>query len=95
MRYNLINNVIEAFDDCELCTDMMDPANGDIGLLVWGDPWLLGSWEVSELFVRKVRKWSWVIRGCQDILVSSNYWRAKRGLKRLLLPGSDGLQVES
>lgn len=54
MRDNLINNVIGAFDDCNLCTDMMDPANGDIGLLVWGDPWLPGSWEVSGVVCSRV-----------------------------------------
>lgn len=39
MRDNLLL-VVEFFNDCELCTDLMDPANGDIGMLVWGDPWL-------------------------------------------------------
>lgn len=77
MRDNIIN-APEGFDDCELCTDMMDPANGDIGLMVWGDPWLPQNWEVSEFFVQK---WPWVIEGCSEILVHSNYWRAKRGLK--------------
>ncbi|KAE8138691.1 hypothetical protein BDV38DRAFT_270524 [Aspergillus pseudotamarii] len=79
MRDNLINAPTD-FNDCELCTDMMDPANGDIGMMVWGAPWLPQSWEVSELFVQK---WSWVIEGCPELLISSNYWRATRGLKRL------------
>ncbi|KAL5332701.1 hypothetical protein BJX70DRAFT_407095 [Aspergillus crustosus] len=68
------------FDHCKLYTDRMDPANGDIGIMVWGDPWLPQSWEVSEMFVRK---WSWVIKGCSELLVSSKYWRARRSLKRL------------
>lgn len=76
MRDNLIM-ASESFDDCELCTDMMDPTNGDIGVMVWGDPWLPQNWEVSQLFVHK---WSWVIKGCPELLVSSNYWRAHRGL---------------
>ncbi|CAG7945376.1 unnamed protein product [Penicillium salamii] len=83
MRDNLIF-VPETFDDCTLCTDIMDPASGDVGMLVWGDPWLPQSWEVSEWFVRK---WAWVIRGCPEILHSSNYWRTKRGLTRLDLKG--------
>ncbi|KAE8381491.1 hypothetical protein BDV26DRAFT_289343 [Aspergillus bertholletiae] len=95
MRDNLIQ-VGDALDDCELCVDMMDPSNGDIAFLVWGDPWLPQSWEVSESFIRK---WSWIIKGCPEIIFSSNYWRAKRGLKRLdlpaLLPNSHRLQTGS
>ncbi|KAI9934852.1 hypothetical protein ASPWEDRAFT_31207 [Aspergillus wentii DTO 134E9] len=79
MRDNLVN-ASESFDDCELCTDIMDPASGDVGIMVWGDPWLPQSWEVSQLFVQK---WSWVIKGCPEILVHSNYWRARRGLRKL------------
>ncbi|KAH8430540.1 bZIP transcription factor [Aspergillus melleus] len=79
MRDNLIT-APEGFNDCELCMDMMDPANGDIGIMVWDDPWFPQSWEVSELFVQK---WAWVIKGCEEVLISSNYWRARRGLDEL------------
>jgi hypothetical protein len=79
MRDNLIN-AADSFDDCELCCDLMDPTNGDIGMLIWGDPWLPQNWEVTELFIQK---WHWAIRGCSGILLSSNYWRSKRGLKPL------------
>jgi len=79
MRDNLIM-ASESFDYCKLCTDMMDPTNGDIGVMVWGDPWLPQNWEVSQLFVPK---WSWAIKGCPELLVHSNYWRAKRGLGKL------------
>lgn len=79
IRDNLVM-AMESFNDCELCTDMMDPTNGDIGIMVWGDPWLPQNWEVSQLFVQK---WAWVIKGCPEIVIHSNYWRARRGLKRL------------
>lgn len=79
IRDNLIR-VAHLFNDCDLCTDIMDPANGDVGMVIWGDPWLPHSWEVSEFFIQK---WSWVIKGCPDIIQSSNFWRAQRGLKRL------------
>lgn len=39
---------------------MMHPTAGDMGIVVWCDPWLPQNWEVSELFVQK---WSWVIEG--------------------------------
>jgi Domain of unknown function (DUF3425) len=77
------NNLIPAahlFTDCDLCTDIMDPANGDVGMMVWGDPWVPQNWEISEFFIQK---WSWVIKGCPEIIMSSNFWRAQRGLKRL------------
>ncbi|RAH84610.1 hypothetical protein BO86DRAFT_441467 [Aspergillus japonicus CBS 114.51] len=79
MRDNLVK-AADSFNDCELCTDIVDPTNGDIGMMVWGDPWLPQSWEVSQLFVAK---WAWVIEGCPEIIVHSNYWRARRGLGRL------------
>ena len=83
MRDNLIF-VPDTFDDCTLCGDIFDPANGEFGMLVWGDPYLPQSWEVSEWFIRK---WAWVIRGCPELLRSSNYWRDKRGLTKLNLKG--------
>ena len=79
IRDNLVR-AADLFNDCDLCTDIMDPANGDVGMLVWGDPWLPESWEVSEFFIQK---WFWVVKGCPEFILSSNRWRAKRGLKRL------------
>ncbi|KAJ5390379.1 uncharacterized protein N7496_001447 [Penicillium cataractarum] len=81
IRDNLIL-VAHLFNDCDLCTDIMDPADRNVGMVIWGDPWLASSWEVSEFFIKK---WFWVIQGCPEIIQSSNVWRAKRGLKRLSL----------
>ncbi|KAL4795297.1 hypothetical protein BDV19DRAFT_398959 [Aspergillus venezuelensis] len=82
IRDNLIR-VGEEFDDCQLCNDLMDPASKDVGMMVWGDPWMPENWEASEFFVAK---WGWVIRGCPEIIVSSNRWRDRRGLGRLRSP---------
>ena len=79
MRDNLIR-AAQSFNDCELCADVVDPTSGDIGVMVWGDPWFPQNWEFSDLFVRK---WSWVIKGCPEIFVYTNYWRARRGLREL------------
>jgi hypothetical protein len=79
MRENLIR-ADGKFDDCDLCGDIMDPGIDDAGMLVWGDPWLPQNWEVSESFLRK---WFWVVRGCGELLYSTNQWRMKRGVKRL------------
>lgn len=71
------------FDDEELCVDILgfwDTSGGEKSLIVWGDPWDPYSWEVTEAFVRK---WGWVIRGCTEILQSTNRWREKRGERKL------------
>ena len=47
------------------------------GLVVWGEPWLIESWEVEEGFVKK---WGWMLKdNCQDLLRSTNKWRELRG----------------
>ncbi|KAL5050657.1 hypothetical protein BDW71DRAFT_194412 [Aspergillus fruticulosus] len=79
IRDNLVR-AAELFNDCDICTDIMDLANGDIGMIVWGGPWVPQNWEISELFIRK---WSAGIKGCPEIILSNNFWRARRGLDGL------------
>lgn len=47
------------------------------GLIIWGDPWPIDSWELSEEFWSK---WGFFFfRGCgEGILLSTNRWRAVR-----------------
>ncbi|KAL4983748.1 hypothetical protein BDW68DRAFT_194139 [Aspergillus falconensis] len=49
-------------------------------LILWGGPWVPQNWEISELFIRK---WSAGIKGCPEIILSNNFWRARRGLDGL------------
>lgn len=81
MRDNLIQ-VGENWDDDQLCHDIMGfwdmTSSGDAGLLVWGEPWDIRNWEVTEAFLKK---WQWVIRGCPEVMNATNAWRAKRGEK--------------
>ncbi|CAG8951260.1 hypothetical protein HYFRA_00008009 [Hymenoscyphus fraxineus] len=72
-------------------SDDDDLASGKRGLIVWGEPWDLSGWEVTEGFVRK---WSWLLEGCIDVFVSSNFWRAKRDLEPLAYPYSKILGEE-
>lgn len=80
------DNLIRAngrFNDQELCRDLMaswDTHNTGATMLVWGLSWDPKNWEVTESFVRK---WGWILRGCPEILMSTNQWRTKRGEKRL------------
>lgn len=72
-----------AYDEDQLCADLVDfcKVPGEVGgLLVWGEPSNQFSWEVSEQFVEK---WSWALKGCHELLASTNYWRLKRGDGRL------------
>lgn len=82
MRDNLVR-AKDGWDDEALCLDIMgfwDSSQGssDCSLLVWGDPLIPENWEVTEEFLRK---WPWVVRGCPEILQSTNNWRRKRGDK--------------
>lgn len=81
MRDNLIQ-AGDDWDDEQLCHDIMgfwdSPTDGHAGLLVWGEPWDVKNWELTEAFLKK---WQWVVRGCPELMNSTNAWRAKRGEK--------------
>ncbi|OJJ64212.1 hypothetical protein ASPSYDRAFT_38898 [Aspergillus sydowii CBS 593.65] len=70
-------------DDDELCIDIMafwNPNADDAGLIIWGQPWDLQNWELSEGFLRK---WGWTVQGCPELMQSTNFWRTRRGERRL------------
>ncbi|RAH51702.1 hypothetical protein BO85DRAFT_524949 [Aspergillus piperis CBS 112811] len=72
------------YDDEQLCIDIMgfwNPDENDPALLVWGPPWDIANWEMSEAFVRK---WGWTVQDCPELFRSTNRWRAQRGEKLLL-----------
>lgn len=46
------------------------------GLVLWGEPHLKESWEVTPHFLKK---WAWVFEGCREIVDISNKWRTARG----------------
>ncbi|KAJ5728154.1 hypothetical protein N7493_004484 [Penicillium malachiteum] len=81
MRDNLIAAGDE-WDDEKLCLDIMgfwtNSTSAEAGLLVWGDPWDPSNWEITEDFLKR---WQWVVRGCPELMNSTNAWRAKRGEK--------------
>ncbi|OLN86650.1 hypothetical protein CCHL11_03732 [Colletotrichum chlorophyti] len=74
------------FDDDEFCRDIFRVDDSPSGedwprLIVWGEPWNPRAWEANVAFVKK---WGWLIRGCPEILAGTNYWRQKRGEKKLV-----------
>ncbi|KAH8684419.1 hypothetical protein BGZ60DRAFT_397534 [Tricladium varicosporioides] len=46
------------------------------GMIVWGESWDPDGWEVTPKFLRK---WSWLLGGCEGLIRSSNRWRVERG----------------
>lgn len=59
------------------------------GLIVWGEPWDVEGWELTPGFLRK---WRWIVEGCEDVIVASNRWRARRG--EVPLEGVGSLQSQ-
>ncbi|KAF4973197.1 hypothetical protein FSARC_449 [Fusarium sarcochroum] len=50
--------------------------NHDPGLILWGEPHLRDSWEVTPKFLAK---WAWLIGDCKDLVRVSNKQRLSRG----------------
>lgn len=85
VRDNVLRYGEENIDDVELCLDMVGGAGelegivGDTqektGLIVWGEPWDVDSWEVTGAFARK---WAFMLKNA-PMTVSTNRWRAARG----------------
>ncbi|KAH6885362.1 hypothetical protein B0T10DRAFT_530957 [Thelonectria olida] len=86
MRDNMIEGAANGiFDDDMLCYDLVHTGAGSEveqpALIVWGESWDAQAWEVSIAFLKK---WGWLVRGCSEIIDSTNYWREKRGEKKLI-----------
>ncbi|KAI1065966.1 hypothetical protein LB507_001150 [Fusarium sp. FIESC RH6] len=81
----LRDNMLRAYssgviDEDELCIDILGLMSSqgldDAYLIVWGEAHDARSWEVSEGFLRK---WGWLLKGCSELVESTNRWRQQRG----------------
>jgi hypothetical protein len=52
------------------------------GVLVWSDPWRADGWEVTEGFLKK---WGRLLKGCRELIESTNRWRELRGEEPLVI----------
>ncbi|KAJ5923386.1 hypothetical protein N7454_008631 [Penicillium verhagenii] len=67
------------------------------GIIIWGEPHRIDSWEATPGFLRK---YAWAMQGCDELIESSNRWRRVRGEEplrysvplRLRQPGTGVLQ---
>jgi hypothetical protein len=58
---------------------------GRNGLIIWGEPQDVQSWEATPGFLTK---WSWAVEGCKELVEVSNRWRMRRGEMPMPLPMS-------
>ncbi|TDZ29751.1 hypothetical protein C8035_v004219 [Colletotrichum spinosum] len=83
-RDNIIRGclVTRRFDEDDLWYDVVEPKDGQSPAMVtWGNnPWDARGWEATGEFLRK---WGFLLEGCEQILASTNFWRARRGERRL------------
>lgn len=86
-RDNIIRNQ-DNVDADTLCEDFLGGWSEGLnevqnrGMILWGDPWSSDGWEISEGFVRK---WGFLMKGCEDLIRSTNRWREARGERRLVV----------
>ncbi|KAL7923749.1 hypothetical protein ACQKWADRAFT_289205 [Trichoderma austrokoningii] len=88
MRRNLLRLELDtdamastvSYDADSLCHWMvgLDAAQKQGGLVVWGDPCDVASWEVTAEFYQH---WGWTLKGCVELFRSTNAWRVRRGEK--------------
>ncbi|KAK8134439.1 hypothetical protein PG984_006451 [Apiospora sp. TS-2023a] len=52
------------------------------GVIVWRDPWRTDGWEISAGFFQKYKG---LLKGCWDVLESTNRWRSLRGDEPLVV----------
>lgn len=86
LRESILSRVdLDTFDEDEACGDLfgMCVASPEgTGLRVWGEAWDPLAYEAS---VNLLRKWSWIVKECPDIVQSTNYWRKQRGEKAVVV----------
>ncbi|KAF4904425.1 hypothetical protein CGCF415_v008671 [Colletotrichum fructicola] len=59
-----------------------DPSVGRNGFVVWGEAHDKRNWEATPGFLKK---WSWAVEGCDEIVEISNNWRIIRGEEPIAL----------
>ncbi|KAM0351615.1 hypothetical protein ACHAPU_002625 [Fusarium lateritium] len=85
LRDNMLRGYTSgAIDEDELCVDLLGLTSSqgleDAYLIVWGEAHDASSWEVSVGFLKK---WGWLLKGCTELIESTNRWRQQRGEAKL------------
>lgn len=86
MRDNILRGINSGVYDedvlCDiLCCDLLKFDNDtNAAFVVWGESWDAAGWEFGVEFLAK---WDVLLQGCPEVLETTNYWRQKRGARRL------------
>lgn len=84
----LCDDLVGPIFDEFCCVPSNDPAatatsqTNRLGLIAWSEPWDIGGWELTE---ECLKKWSFLLYGCETILQRTNGWRATRGEDPVLI----------
>lgn len=68
----------------DLSTDLLDveeAVTSRPNLVVWGDAADPKAWEATVPFLKK---WGWLVKGCTGLIESTNFWRERRGDRRIV-----------
>jgi len=79
MRDNMLRVYDKWAGEDDLCADVVGyctTVGSRTGLIVWGEPWDPGSWEVTEDFLEH---WAWLLLGCWELMQATNHFRKLRG----------------
>ena len=85
LRFNIVRGIATgqvdtiAFTKCLRASGALEVLNGSWqrgGVVVWSAPEQAASWELSEPFVRR---WAFLLEGCEDLIAATNAWRSRRG----------------
>ena len=85
LRYNIIRAIAGGqmdgadFTRCIRASGSLELLHGSWqrgGVVVWSAPEQVGSWELSEPFIRH---WAFLLEGCEDLIAATNSWRSRRG----------------
>ena len=91
---SVVESILKSKRQLLLEHDTDEITAGRNGLIVWGEPHEMRSWELTPGFLAK---WAWEVEGCEELIEMSNYWRMQRGEEPMQLsqPGSHMLPLLS
>ncbi|KAI9147164.1 hypothetical protein HJFPF1_13196 [Paramyrothecium foliicola] len=95
LRDNLLRALsLETFDVDEFCVEVFHPGAAGNGLedtpalIVWDTTASIRGWEANVPFLKK---YGWLLTGCQELLRATNDWRMRRGDKVLKISQQNGV----
>jgi hypothetical protein len=76
-KHTLLMDVVGA-----VCEEYCEYQVENSGMLAWTDPWHASGWELTPGFIKK---WKFLLEGCQEMIEATNRWRAIRNEDPLVI----------